>query len=147
MVLICIVIAKFDICKACSLTNFEEKKYYTLYNWGLINLAIITLTSFHYLIYGGLFHLMLEPCFGKSTLPGLEYLMKSWMNSWIWRFVWIYIGICIAYAVIVFFLVKPVKKLHNYIYIGLVFLYLVGVGLRAIGKSYTAYENAFGVCG
>ncbi len=98
-------------------------------------------------MYGGLYHLRLEPCLGKSTLPGLEFLMKNWVSSWVLRFVWAYIGIAIAYTVIIFFLIKPLKTLHPYIYIGLLVLYFMGVGIRGFGKSYSAHENAFGLCG
>ena len=59
IILVCFVIAKFDLCKVCNLTNFDEKKYGVLLNYGFTNLALISLTSLHYLIYGGLYHLML----------------------------------------------------------------------------------------
>jgi len=67
----CIVIARYDLCKVCHITNFEEKKYHTIINYGIIVLCLFSLTSLHYLIYGGLYHLMLEPCLGKTNLPGL----------------------------------------------------------------------------
>lgn len=73
--------------------------------------------------------------------------MKRWTSSWLGRFVIIYIGIAIAYAVLVFFLVRPNKKLHHYIYIGLLVLYFMGIGVRAIGKTYPAHQNAFGLSG
>lgn len=135
----CIVIGRMDLCKACSLSDFYQKKFYPLLNYGFIILAIVSLTSLHYLIYGGLYHLRLQPCLGKSNLPGLEFLMKNWVSSWVLRFVWIYIGIMIAYVVMVFFLIKPNKSLHPYIYIGLLVLYLAGVGVRAIGKTYPSH--------
>jgi hypothetical protein len=113
----------------------------------MIILAISSLTSLHYLIYGGLYHIMLEPCLGKSPLPGLEFLMKNWITSWILRFIWIFIGILFAYALIIFFLLKPLKKLNKYIYMGLIGLYLMGIGARGISKTYPAHENVFGVCG
>jgi uncharacterized phage infection (PIP) family protein YhgE len=90
---------------------------------------------------------MLEPCLGKSTLPGLEFLMKSWITSWVPRFIWVYLGIIIAYTIIVYFLIKPIKNLNKYIYIVMLILYLIGVGLRGIGKGYPAHQNVFGVCG
>lgn len=71
LIIVCVVIGRLDLCKACSLCDFDSKKYYPLINYGFVILAILSLTSLHYLIYGGLFHLKLDPCLGKSTLPGL----------------------------------------------------------------------------
>jgi hypothetical protein len=65
--------------------------------------------------------------------------MKNWVSSWILRFIWIYIGIGIAYAVMIFFLLRPSKNLHHYFYIGLLALYFLGVGARAIGKTYPSH--------
>lgn len=113
----------------------------------MIMLCIVSLTSLHYLIYGGLYHIMLEPCLGKSTLPGLEFLMKNWITSWILRFVWAYLGILIAYGITIFFLIKPLKKLNKYVYFVFIGLYLFGIGIRGIGKTYPAHENVFGLCG
>jgi len=73
--------------------------------------------------------------------------MKNWVSSWLLRFIWIYIGIGVAYAVIIFFLIKPTKNLHQYFYIGLIVLYFLGVGVRAIGKTHASYENVFGLSG
>jgi len=139
LVLVCLAIARFDICKACSITDFDGRKYHALVNYVLVQLATCTLSSFHYLVYGGLYHLMLEPCIGKTNLPGLEFIMKNWIRSWIFRFVWIYIGIVIAYALVIYLLVMPGKLINKYLYAVIIFLYFVGVGLRGIGKSYTAY--------
>lgn len=71
LIIICVAIGRLDLCKACSLCDFDSKKYHPLINYGFVILAILSLTSLHYLIYGGLFHLRLDPCLGKSTLPGL----------------------------------------------------------------------------
>lgn len=139
ILMVCVVIARFDLCRACSITNFDEKQYHPLINYGAIILSIFSLTSLHYLIYGGLYHLRLEPCLGKSTLPGLEFLMKNWVGSWVLRFIWIYIGIVIAYVLIIFLLIKPLKQLNNYIYMAILVLYFIGVGVRGMGKSYPAH--------
>jgi hypothetical protein len=77
----------------------------------------------------------MSPCLSKTTLPGVEFLWKKWISSWVYRFIWIYIGIIIAYAVIIYLILNPLKSLHKYVYRGLIFLYFVGVGLRGIGKS------------
>lgn len=65
--------------------------------------------------------------------------MKSLNTSFIVRFVWAYIGIAIAYATIIFFLVKPLIQLNKYFYIAWIILYLMGVGIRGMGKGYPAY--------
>jgi hypothetical protein len=82
---------------------------------------------------------MLEPCLGKSTLPGLEFLMKNWITSWILRFIWAYLGILIAYGITIFLLIKPLKKLNKYVYFVLIGLYILGIGIRGIGKTYPAH--------
>ncbi len=143
----CYVIMRFDLCKACHLTNFDDKKYHPLINYGMIILSIISLTSLHYLIYGGTYHLKLQPCISKTNLPGLEYLLKNLKTSFIVRFIWAYIGIIIAYSTIIFFLLKPLIRLNKYFYMVWIVLYLMGVGIRGMGKGYPAYENVFGVCG
>jgi hypothetical protein len=50
---------RFDLCRVCHLTNFDENKYHPLINYSIVVLAIFSLTSLHYLIYGGIYHLKL----------------------------------------------------------------------------------------
>lgn len=59
LLVICLVIMRFDLCRVCHLTNFDENKYHPLINYSIVVLAIFSLTSLHYLIYGGIYHLKL----------------------------------------------------------------------------------------
>jgi Na+(H+)/acetate symporter ActP len=61
------------------------------------------------------------------------------VSSWIVRFIWPYIGIVIAYSIIIFFLIKPLKKFNKFVYLGFLVLYFCGVGIRGMGKSHPAY--------
>jgi hypothetical protein len=60
--------------------------------------------------------------------------MKNWVPSFAWRFCWVYFGILVAYAVIIYFVLRPNTKVPKYVYYILLALYLIGVGGRAMGK-------------
>jgi hypothetical protein len=132
----CLFISRMDIVKTCSanMGYLQVQRYYAFYNWGISMLILSTLVSTHYLIYGGMYHIMTEPCLGKTSLPGLEYLMKAWLSSWVWRFIWVYLGITLAYGLAIYILITPAKKHNIYFYYSIIPLYLLGVGARGMGK-------------
>lgn len=129
------------------MVQFDDNFYAPLYNWFFVNLALSSLTSCTYLVYGGLFDLQLDPCMSRSSFPSLTYLLKSDSSSFLVRFIWIYIGIGVAYALILYLLIRPKVNLHKYIYVCLFLLYIAGVGVRALGTYTTAIYSVFGVCG
>jgi hypothetical protein len=85
----------------------------------------------------------LKPCLGKATLTAVQYLLKMWFASFSVRFVWIYIGLAVSYAVVIFFVVKPLSVLHRFLKAGLIALYLTGVFVRIMGGSgdYIAWQK------
>ena len=133
LMVVAFALSKLDFAKAITLTGFDDHFYVPIYSWLLVNLAISSLTSFTYLIYGGLFTLQLEPCISRANHSSLIFILKKLLSSFSWRFTWIYIGVIIAYAVIIFLTIKPTYRLHRYLYTMLVFLYLGGIGARALG--------------
>jgi hypothetical protein len=57
ILVLCLYLAKLDLPKALSMTQFDDHFYVPLYSWLLVNLALASLTSCTYLTYGGLFNL------------------------------------------------------------------------------------------
>lgn len=53
----------------------------------------------------------------------------------------------IAYIVVIYLSVKPKIKLHKYLYVVLLMLYIAGVGVRAMGTFTDSLTSVFGVCG
>lgn len=147
LIAIFLILAKLDLPKTFSLCLFDEHFYVPLYSWLLINMALASLTSCTYLIYGGLFGLQLDPCLSRPAFPSLMYILKKMPSSFAWRFIWIYIGIAIAYVLIGYLIVKPKVRMHKYLYVSLFVLYLAGVGSRAMGTYGTSKEAVMGACG
>jgi hypothetical protein len=147
LILLCLSLAKFDLPKALSMTQFDDHFYTPLYNWVLVNMALTSLTSCTYLNYGGLFDLQLDPCLSRSSFPSLTYLMKNEPSSFMWRFVWVYVGILIAYALIIYLVIRPKADIPRYAYVCLILLYLAGVGVRALGTYTSSLSSIFGACG
>jgi hypothetical protein len=129
------------------MTQFDDHFYSPLYNWLLVNLALTSLTSCTYLIYGGLFDLQLDPCLSRSSFPSLTFLLKDQSSSFLWRFIWVYIGILVAYILIVYLVIYPKTNIPRYAYISLIILYLIGVGVRALGSYSSSLYSIFGACG
>jgi hypothetical protein len=129
------------------MTQFDDHFYAPLYNWLLVNLALTSLTSCTYLIYGGFFDLKLDPCLSRSSFPSLTYLMKNEPSSFVWRFIWVYIGIIIAYVLIIYLIIRPKVNMPRYLFVMLVLLYLGGVGVRALGTYNSSLYSIFGACG
>lgn len=77
LVMLCVVMAKLDFPKALQSCQFDDNIYVPLYSWVIANLALASLTSMTYLLYGGLFHLQLEPCISWTTFPSLKYIFRS----------------------------------------------------------------------
>jgi hypothetical protein len=65
------VLGKLDFPKMLMASNIEEGNYHAIWNWVFVNLAIVTQAACIYLIYGGLFHIILEPCLEKAPCAGL----------------------------------------------------------------------------
>lgn len=147
LLLLCLVLAKLDLPKVMSLVQFDDNFYTPIYSWLLINMAIASLTSCTYLVYGGLFSLKLDPCISRTLSPSLAFLLKKMNPSFNWRFVWIYIGMVIAYILITFLLIRPKTKMPTFLYVIYLILYLGGIGARSLGNYSMGVESTFGACG
>ena len=148
LLFLCLTIAKMDFAKIYSMTNYEEGNLNPLYHWVLLQLITSSLISFIYLIYGSLFHLNSSSCLGIPPLPSLQYLWKDWVDAFLLRFTWIYFGMLVCYCLTIYFLIRPMKKLHIAVYVILIVLYLLGVGGRAMGGFVNnSHISVFGVCG
>lgn len=101
----------------------------------LINMALASQISIIYLLYGSLFHMVLEPCLSKASLTAVEFLLKKWYFSFNIRYIWIYIGLVFSYAVVLFFIMRPKYVVHRLVKAGLVALYLAGAFSRIMGGS------------
>lgn len=132
-ILLLVALAKLDLPKALSLTQFDDHFYVPIYSWLLINMAEASLTSCTYLIYGGMFDLQLDPCLSRSNFPSLTFILKRLTASFSWRFVWVYIGIVLAYGLIIYLIIRPKVRMPQYLYIIWFLLYLAGVGARGLG--------------
>lgn len=53
----------------------------------------------------------------------------------------------VAYLVVIYMSIKPKVKLHKYLYVVLLLLYIAGLGVRAMGTFTDTLTSAFGVCG
>jgi hypothetical protein len=53
----------------------------------------------------------------------------------------------VAYILIFYLIIRPKAKMHKYLYLCLVLLYLGGVGVRALGTYSGSISSIFGACG
>ncbi len=95
-----------------------------------IQFAISCSISFHYLIFGSLYHMQAIPCLSNPMLPSLKFLFSGKINYYLISL----LGIFISYAVIIILCLKDRKfKINKFIYLGLFILYLIGIGVRGFG--------------
>lgn len=134
LVLMVLVLAKLDFPKAVACCSMDDNNYVGLYSWLVANLAIATLTSMTFILYGGLFELQLDPCLSWTNFPSLQLLFRKDSSGFALKFSWIYALIFLAWIIIIYIAVKPKNQLHKYVYGVLILLYIATVGARSLSK-------------
>ena len=97
-------------------------------------MAISTLTSLTFTLYGGIFSLQLDPCLSRTSFPSLQLLFRKDSSGFALKFSWVYVAIILAWMVIGYVSLRAKNKLHKYVYGLLILLYIVSLGLRGLAQ-------------
>jgi len=131
----------------------DAHKYVKVLSYIYTELALASLISVHYLLYGSLYNFVLTPCLQNPALPSVQKLFSGWIGTFVLLYIWQYIGLLVAYIWIIYFTCFLKRKdVPNYVWIILAILYIAGVGTRGMGgfvstTSYDTMVSLFGVCG
>jgi len=147
LIVVALVLAKLDFPKAISYCEMDDNNYVGLYSWLIANLALSTLTSMTFILYGGLFKLQLDPCLSWTNFPSLQLLFRKDSSTFALKFGWLYAAVVLAWIVVIYVAVRPKNKLHKYVYGVLILAYLATIGGRSLGKYDGTVQSVVGACG
>ena len=128
-------------------------KYVKVLSFVYTEMAMASLISVHYLLYGSLYHIVLTPCLQNPALPSVQKLFSGWVGTFVLLYISQYIGLLVAYIWVIYFTCFLKRKdAPNYVWIILMILYIAGLGTRGMGgfvssTPYDAMVSVFGVCG